>query len=295
MSVEIRDDRFRQVVGDDAVVEQVATGFIFTEGAMWNAKTRELVFSDMPGDIVRKWSEANGVTTYRQPSDKQNGHYFDLEGRLLSCSHSASNVTREERDGSISILASHYNGKELNSPNDIIVKSDGAIYFSDPTYGRMEGFGLFRDQDMDFQGVYRIDPDTGDLSLLVDDFDQPNGLTFSLDEKLLYINDTDKGHIRVFDVADDGSISDGDVWAVPEGPGDGGCDGMKADSEGNIYCAGPGGIHVYAPDATSLGVIRVPEVTANFTWGDRDLKTLYITASTSLYKTRVNIPGRSIS
>ena len=295
MPVKIRDDRFRHVVGDDAIVEQVATGFIFTEGAMWKAKTGELIFSDMPGDIVRKWSEADGITTYRQPSDKQNGHYFDLEGRLLSCSHSASNVTREERDGSISILASHYNGRELNSPNDIIVKSDGTIYFSDPTYGRMEGFGLLRDQDLDFQGVYRIDPETGELSLAVDDFDQPNGLTFSIDEKLLYINDTDKGHIRVFDVANDGSISGGEVWAVPEGPGEGGCDGMKTDSEGNVYCAGPGGIHVYAPDATSLGVIQIPEVTANFTWGDDDLKTLYITASTSLYRTRVNVPGPSIS
>ncbi|HCI86013.1 MAG TPA: gluconolactonase [Dehalococcoidia bacterium] len=295
MSVKIREDRFRHVVGDNAIVEQVATGFIFTEGAMWKAKTGELIFSDMPGDIVRKWSEADGITTYRQPSDKQNGHYFDLEGRLLSCSHSASNVSREERDGSISILASHYNGRELNSPNDIIVKSDGTIYFSDPTYGRMEGFGLLRDQDLDFQGVYRIDPETGELSLLVDDFDQPNGLTFSIDEKLLYINDTDKGHIRVFDVANDGSISGGEVWAVPEGPGEGGCDGMKTDSEDNVYCAGPGGIHVYAPDATSLGVIQIPEVTANFTWGDDDLKTLYITASTSLYRTRVNVPGPSIS
>lgn len=295
MSVEIRDERFRQVVGDDVPLEQLATGFIFTEGAMWNAKTNELVFSDMPGDIVRKWSESDGVTTFRQPSDKQNGHYFDLEGRLLSCSHAASNLTREESDGSITVLASHYNGKELNSPNDVIVKSDGAIYFSDPTYGRMDVFGLLREQDLDFQGVYRLDPVTGNLSLLASDFGQPNGLTFSLDEKQLFINDTDHGHIRVFDVANDGTISGGEIWATPEGPGEGGCDGMKLDSEGNIYCTGPGGIHVYAPDATALGVIQVPEVTANFTWGGDDLKTLYMTASTSLYSTRVNVPGRSIS
>jgi len=292
MTVEIRDERFRQVVGDDAQVEQVATGFIFTEGTMWNTKTREIIFSDMPGDIVRKWSEADGVTTFRQPSDKQNGHYFDLEGRLISCSHAASNVTREEHDGSITVLATHYDGKELNSPNDVIVKSDGAIYFSDPTYGRMDGFGLLREQDMDYQGVYRIDPVSGDLSLLASDFGQPNGLTFSLDEKQLFINDTDHGHIRVFDVADDGSISGGDVWAVPSGEGDGGCDGMKIDSAGNVYCTGPGGVHVFAPDATALGVIQVPEVVANFTWGDDDLKTVYINASTSLYRVRVNVPGR---
>jgi gluconolactonase len=295
MSAEIRDERFRQVVGDDTLLEQVATGFIFTEGAMWNAKTDELVFSDMPGDIVRKWSETDGVTTFRQPSNKQNGHYFDLEGRLISCSHAASDVTREEHDGSITVLATHYGGKELNSPNDVIVKSDGVIYFSDPTYGRMDGFGLLRDQDMDYQGVYRIDPVSGDISLLAFDFGQPNGLTFSLDEKQLFINDTDHGHMRVFDVAGDGSISGGEVWAVPEGAGDGGCDGMKIDSAGNVYCTGPGGIHVFAPDATSLGVIQVPEVAANFTWGDDDLKTLYITASTSLYRTRVKVAGRSIS
>ena len=151
MSVEIRDERFRQVVGNDAPLEPLATGFIFTEGAMWNAKTKELIFSDMPGDIVRKWSAADGVTTFRQPSNKQNGHYFDLEGRLISCAHASSDVTREEHDGSITVLASHYGGKELNSPNDVIVKSDGAIYFSDPTYGRMDGFGLLREQDMDYQ------------------------------------------------------------------------------------------------------------------------------------------------
>jgi len=295
MSVEIRDERFRQVVGSDRQLEQVATGFIFTEGAMWNGKTRELTFSDMPGDIVRKWSAENGVTVFRQPSGKANGHYFDLEGRLVSCEHANSRVIREEHDGSITVLATHYDGVELNSPNDVIVKSDGTIYFSDPTYGRMDVFGLLREQELDFQGVYRIDPGSSDLALLASDFLQPNGLTFSLDEKQLFINDTDRGHVRVFDVAADGSISGGDVWAVPKGPGDGGCDGMKIDSKGNLYTTGPGGIFVYTPDATCLGVIQVPEVTANFTWGDDDLKTMYITASTSLYRTQVNVPGRKIS
>lgn len=295
MSVEIRDGRFRQIIESDAELEQVATGFIFTEGAMWDAKKQELIFSDMPGDIVRKWSAANGVTVFRQPSGKANGHYFDLEGRLVSVEHANSRVIREEHDGSITVLATHYGGKELNSPNDVIVKSDGAIYFSDPTYGRMDVFGLLREQDMDFQGVYRIDPVSGDVQLLASDFGQPNGLTFSLDEKKLFINDTDHGHVRVFDVADDGSISGGDVWAAPEGQGDGGCDGMKIDSEGNLFVTGPGGIFVYAPDATCLGVIQVPEVTANFTWGDDDLKRLYITASTSLYRIRVNVPGRKVS
>ena len=295
MSVEIRDERFKQVVGEGIELEQVATDFIFTEGAMWNGATRELVFSDIPGDIMRKWSAEGGISVLRQPSSKTNGNYYDLEGRLISCEHATSRVVREGADGTLSVLATHYEGKELNSPNDVIVKSDGAIYFTDPTYGRMDVFGLLREQDLDFQGVYRIDPNSGDLSLLANDFQQPNGLTFSLDEQQLFVNDTDAGHIRVFDVAEDGSISGGEVWAVPKGAGDGGCDGMKIDSEGNLYCTGPGGLHVYASDATCLGVIQVPEVAANFTWGDDDLQTVYITASTSLYRTRVNIPGRKIS
>jgi len=262
---------------------------------MWNGSTRELVFSDIPGDVIRKWSAEGGISVLRQPSSKTNGNYYDLEGRLISCEHATSRVVREEADGTFSVLATHYEGKELNSPNDVVVKSDGAIYFTDPTYGRMDVFGLLREQDLDFQGVYRIDPNSGDLSLLANDFQQPNGLTFSLDEQQLFVNDTDAGHIRVFEVAEDGSISGGDVWAVPKAAGDGGCDGMKVDSQGNLYCTGPGGLHVYASDATCLGVIQVPEVAANFTWGDDDLQTVYITASTSLYRMRVNIPGRKIS
>ncbi len=295
MSIETRDERFEQIVDSDSPLEQVATGFIFTEGAMWNGKTRELIFSDIPGDLMRTWSAADGIKVFRQPSSKANGHYFDLEGRLVSCEHVTSRVTRQEPDGSTTVLATHYGDKELNSPNDIVVKSDGAIYFTDPSYGRMDVFGLLRQQELDFQGVYRIDPVSGDLSLLVADFQQPNGLTFSLDEKQLFINDTTGGHIRVFDVEADGSISGGAVWAVPEGPGDGACDGMKTDGEGNLYTTGPGGLFVYAPDATCLGVIQVPEVAANFTWGDDDLKTIYITASTSIYRIRVNAPGRKIS
>ncbi len=295
MSTEIRDEKFRQVVGDDSPLEQVATGFMFTEGAMWNGRTRELIFSDIPADTMHRWSADKGVSIYRQPSAKTNGNYFDRAGRLISCEHATSRVVREEADGSLTVLASHYQGKELNSPNDVVVAADGAIYFTDPTYGRMAGPGIEREQDLDFQGAYRIDPTSGDLTLLASDFQQPNGLTFSLDEKQLFINDTTGGHIRVFAVAADSSLSGGDVWAAPEGPGKGACDGMKIDSEGNLYCTGPGGLFVYAPDATCLGVIQVPEVAANFTWGDDDLKTLYITASTSLYRTRVHVPGRKIS
>jgi len=292
MALTILDDRIRSVIGDSIDVEQVATGFIFTEGPVWDPRTGSLIFSDMPGDIMRRWSAAGGVETFRQPCNKANGNTWDLQGRLLTCEH-GSRITRTEEDGSITVLATHYDGKELNSPNDLTVKSDGSIYFSDPSYGRMEGFGFPREQDMDVQGVYRISP-SGETSQLADDFLQPNGVAFSLGESRLFVNDTDRGHVRVFNVQTDGSVTGGDVWAEVTGEGDGVPDGLKVDSEGNLYTTGPGGIHVFAPDATDLGVIGIPEHIANFAWGDDDLRTLYVTASTSLYRLRVTVPGRKL-
>ena len=294
MNVETRDERFRKVVGDDAPVEELANGFDFTEGAVWNHVDGYLIFSDMPGNVMRKWTAADGIQVFRRPSNMANGNFYDLQGRLISCEHATSRVTRTEHDGSITVLVSHYDGKELNSPNDVIVKSDGSIYFSDPSFGRMEYYGVARAAELDVRGVYRLDPDSGDLTLLVDDFDQPNGLTFSLDERHLFINDTMRAHIRVFDVAVDGGLSNGRVWAELTGERDGLADGMKIDSKGNLYTAGPGGVQVFAPDATCLGVIYVPQGVANFTWGDADLRSLFINAGTSLYRTRVNVPGREL-
>ena len=294
MNVEIRDERFRQVVGYDAPVEELATGFDFTEGAVWNHVEGHLIFSDMPGNVMRKWTPADGVQVFRQPSNMANGNTYDVQGRLITCEHANSRVTRTEHDGSTTVLAAHYEGKELNSPNDVIVKSDGSIYFSDPSFGRMEYYGVLREPELDFRGVYRLDPESGALRLLVDDFDQPNGLTFSLDERRLFINDTMQGHIRVFDVDADGWLSNGRVWAELTGDRDGLADGMKIDTEGNLYTAGPGGVQVFAPDATCLGVIYVPQGVANFTWGDADLRSLFINAGTALYRTRVNVPGRSL-
>ncbi len=294
MNVEIRDERFRDVVGDDAPVEELATGFEFTEGAMWNHVENHLIFSDMPGNIMRKWTADGGIETFREPSNMANGNFYDLQGRLITCEHATSRVTRTETDGSITVLATHYDGKELNSPNDVIVKSDGSIYFSDPSFGRMEYYGIPREQELDFKGVYRLDPDSGDLTLLVDDFYQPNGLTFSLDEKQLFINDTMRGHIRVFDVNDDGTISNGREWAQVTGEREGLADGMKFDTGGNLYTTGPGGVQAFASDATCLGTIYVPQGVTNFTWGDNDLRSLFINAGNSLYRTRVNVPGRTL-
>ena len=294
MNVEIRDERFRGVVGYDAPVEELAGGFDFTEGAVWNHVENRLIFSDMPGDVMRAWTAADGIQVFRQPSNMANGNTYDLQGRLITCEHATSRVTRTEHDGSITVLATHYEGKELNSPNDVIVKSDGSIYFSDPSFGRMEYYGVLREPELDVRGVYRLDPDSGALRLLADDFDQPNGLTFSLDERRLFINDTMRAHIRVFDVDADGGLSNGRVWAELSGEREGLADGMKIDGGGNLYTAGPGGVQVFAPDATCLGVIHVPQGVANFTWGDTDLRSLFINAGTSLYRTRVNVSGRQL-
>jgi len=292
MSVEIRHSAFEKVVGSSVEFERLGTGFLFTEGPLWHPHERALLFSDMPGDIIRRWSSKDGIQTFRKPSSKSNGLTWDRQGRLLACEHATSCVSRTETDGQITVVASHYEGKELNSPNDIVVASDGAIYFSDPTYGRMDYYGLKRDVVLGFRGVYRVGPDGGAPQLLANDFAQPNGLCLSLDERRLFVNDTERTHIRVFDRAADGSLSNGRVWAETTGEGNGAPDGMKMDSQGNIYCCGPGGLHVFSPAGDCLGVIRTPEVAANFAWGDDDLRSVFITASTSLYRIKVKIPGR---
>jgi gluconolactonase len=291
MTAEVRDDLFRKVVGDETAVERLATGFAFTEGPIWHPRERHLTYSDMPGDHMRRWTEAGGVKTFRNPSNMTNGNTYDRAGRMLSCEHATSQVIRTELDGTIHVLATHYRGKQLNSPNDIVVKSDGRIYFTDPTFGRMPYYGIERTPELDFRGVYRVEEDGSGLTLLADDFAQPNGLCFSINEKRLFINDTERGHIRVFDVGIDGLLSNGAVWAEVKGTGNGAPDGMKVDRDGNLYCCGPGGLHVFSSRARSLGVIRVPEVVANFAWGDDDLLSIFLTASTSLYRVRTKTPG----
>jgi gluconolactonase len=240
---------------------------------------------------MRRWTAAGGVKTFRKPSNKANGNTYDRAGRMLSCEHATSRVTRTEPDGTITVLATHCRDKELNSPNDIVVKSDGRIYFTDPTYGRMPHYGVERAVQLDFRGVYRVEEDGSGLTLLAGDFGQPNGLCFSRDEKRLFVNDTERGHIRAFDVGADGLLAGGAVWAEVTGSGNGAPDGMKLDRDGNLYCCGPGGLHVLSPNARSLGVIQTPEVVANFTWGDDDFRSIFLTASTSLYRVRTKTPG----
>ena len=291
MNVEIRHERFRAVIGD-VEFEEIGSGFDFTEGPIWNHREEHLIFSDIPGNIMRRWRPDGSIATWRQPSNMANGNAYDPQGRVVTCEHATSRVTRTEADGSVTVLASHYAGKELNSPNDIVVKSDGSIYFTDPGFGRMEYYGLPREQQLTFQGVYRLDPESRALTLLVSDFDQPNGLCFSVDATQLFVNDTMRGHVRVFDVEANGTLANSRVWAEPTGERDGVPDGMKVDSEGNLYVTGPGGIHVFDAGATCLGVIYTPKGCANFCWGEDDMKSLFVTAGTSLYRVRVNVAGR---
>lgn len=289
MDIDVRDPEMAEVVSPSGVVEKIATGFGFIEGPAWNEKESCLIFSDIPNSCMYRWSDM-GVEVFRKPSNMGNGNTFDDQWRLLTCEHATSRLTRTELDGSITVLADKYDGNELNSPNDVVVSRGGTIYFTDPIYGRSEYFGVPRDAAQPVRGVYRLDA-SGEVDRVLDDFDQPNGLCFSPDERLFYVNDTARGHIRVFQVEPDGSLTGDRIFAEPAGPGDGSPDGMKTDVEGRVYCTGPGGIHVFSPAGKSLGVIRVPEVAANFSWGGPARTDMFISASSSLYRVRVQVAG----
>jgi gluconolactonase len=300
MGVQVKADAFLELVDESAEVEQLGTGFTFTEGPIWNPDGF-LLFSDMPGDVRRRWDPDSGVSEVANPSNKGNGMTIDNDGRLVVCEHVTSSVVRMDPDGrggGREVLATHYEGRELNSPNDVVVKSDGAIYFTDPTYGRMPGFGIEREQDLDFQGVYRIAPGGGDPQLLVDDFAQPNGLCFSTDESLLYINDTTRAHIRVFDVQSDGAIANSRLLA--DGIGSGSLeigdlvDGMKLDERGNVWVTGPGGVCVFDPDGNHIGTVEVPENVGNINWGGPDWSQLFIPATSSMYRIQCKVSGNRL-
>ena len=296
-SVEVKSSELLRLVDKDAVVEKLCTGFCFTEGPIWNPKEQCLYFSDMPGDVRRRWSPADGVSEVRNPSNKCNGMTYDGAGNLYVCEHNTSMLVMETRTGDRKIVASHWQGKELNSPNDVVVRSDNTVYFSDPSYGRMPVFGLERKQDLSFQGLFRVSPD-GKLHLEADDFGQTNGVCLSPDEKLLYVNDSPRAHIRVFDVAPDGSLSKGRIFAEKIGDGvleSGIVDGMKCDERGNIYVTGPRGIWVLSPAAELLGVLRMPEHAGNLNWGGAKWDELYCACSTSIYRIKLKVRGNPVA
>jgi gluconolactonase len=284
---------FDELFPDGPLVERLATGFKFTEGPIWHPVGQYLLFSDMPGDVRRRWTQPDGVSEVRRPSDKCNGMTYDAQLNLVVCEHSTSRVTVETPDGGIRVIASHYGGLQLNSPNDVVCTDDGSIYFSDPLYGRMPGFGVERSPELAFQGLYRIDP-SGSLHLEADDFAAPNGLCQSPDGRLMYVNDTERAHIRVFDISSDGSLGNGRMFVEDIGTGDlaeGVPDGMKVDAAGNVYVTGPGGVWVIDSAGKHLGTIAVPEVVGNINWGAPDWQTLFICASTSLYSVRTAVSG----
>jgi gluconolactonase len=295
---------FETLIDPYAPVGQVGTGFEFTEGPIWHPVNHYLLFSDMPGDVRRRWDARRGVVDARRPSNKCNGMTYDAELNLIVCEHATSALIRERPDGRREVIASHYEGWELNSPNDVCVHSSGAIYFSDPWYGRMPVYGVERPRQLGFQGVYRVPPGGGAPKLVVDRdlFDQPNGLCFSPDERLLYVNDSDHGHIKVFDVASDGTLGPARVFADGIGVGfsdedsdairaarhqelhdAGAVDGMKCDEHGNVWVTGPGGVWVLDPSGQRLGRVRAPEVVGNLTWGGDDLRTLFLMTSTTVH------------
>ena len=285
---------FGTYVLGNAPVKQIATGFDWVEGPVWFGDAGCLLFSDIPNDRIMRWMPDGTVSVYREPSNYANGHTRDRLGRLVSCEHGTRRVTRTEHDGSITVLADAFDGKRLNSPNDVVVKSDGTIWFTDPHYGIMTNYEGFESEQELPCNVYRIDPERGTMEAVATDFNCPNGLAFSPDETRLYIADTgrmfrdDPAHVRVFDVLNDGQLSGGDVFHVIE-PGV--ADGFRCDMDGNLWSSAADGVHCIDPGGTLLGKILVPELVSNVCFGGRAKHHLFITATTSVYSVVLNRKG----
>ena len=293
------DNRFNEIIDVNSPTKRLGSGFTFTEGPIWHPTENHLLFSDMPADVRRKWTPDGNVVEVMRPSNKGNGMTYDADLNLLVCEHATSSVARFRPNGTREVLASHFEGKELNSPNDIVVRSDGSIYFTDPTYGRMPGFGVERPLQQGFRGVYMLRPghNPGDEAILVSDrytFTQPNGLCFSPCEKWLWVNDTEQANIRMFEIGQDGQLIKGRVFAsgIQESAREGVPDGMKADKDGNIYVTAPGGVWAYDFNGIKLGEIEIQEKAANLHWGGTDWDTLFVCATTGLYSVKTRTRGR---
>lgn len=276
-----------------AELVQAATGFIFTEGPAWDAVDGSLVFSDIKGNTIYRLKETGEISVVRRPSGMSNGLAFDGGHRLIACEHAGRRLSLfslHNPIGPIVPLAETYQGKRLNSPNDVVVASDRSIYFTDPIYGLVKELQAPEARELPFQGVYRLSL-SGELTLLVDDFAGPNGLAFSPDERRLYVNDTERQHIRVFDVNERGLLENGRLFAeLDVSRGEGVADGLKVDAEGRVYCVGPAGVWVFEQDGSVIGLLEVPEITSNLTWGGKDGRTLYITATSSVYRIPIGVP-----
>ena len=265
-------------------IEKVRGGFTFAEGPVWIASRDVLLFTDIPADTIHELQPPATVTVFRNPTGRSNGLGLDPQGRLIASEGDNRRVSRTLADGTVVTVADRWQGKRLNSPNDNITRSDGTIYFTDPPYGVPAG----QSRELDFQGVFRVDP-AGTLHLESSDMNRPNGVALSPDEKTLYVDDTADGLVRKFPVRPDGSLGPPTLFVPSTG---GGGDGMAVDDAGNVYVATDAGVQVYKPNGVTWGTIALPEVPSNCTFGGPDRKTLYITATTSLYRVALNVPGR---
>jgi gluconolactonase len=293
----VLDDRFNRLHIGSARLEKLAEGCRWAEGPAYFPAGRYLVWSDVPNDRMMRFDETSGnVSVFRHPAGYSNGNTVDRQGRLVTCEHGNRRVSRTEHDGSITVLASHYQGRRFNSPNDVVVKSDGSIWFTDPAYGIDSDYeGHKAESEIGDCHVYRVDPHTGDVSIVADDFVRPNGLAFSPDEKRLYVADTGATHvkegprhIRVFDVDDNGKLSGGGVFATCT---QGLFDGFRLDEAGRIWTSAGDGVHCYESDGTLIGKILVPEAVANVVFGGPKRNRLYICATTSLYAIMLPVNG----
>lgn len=288
---EVIDPRFGGFVMGNAPVKRIATGFDWVEGPVWFGDAGCLLFSDIPNNRILRWTP-EGVTTFRAPSNYSNGHTRDREGRLISCEHGLRRVTRTELDGSVTVIADGFDGKRLNSPNDVVVSRDGAIWFTDPHYGIMTNYEGFKAEQEQGCNVYRVDP-AGGIEAVITDMNCPNGLAFSPDESLLYVADTgrmfhpDPQHIKVFEMVDGRPVGGRVFHAVNRGC----ADGIRVDTDGNLWSSAGDGVHCIAPDGTLLGKVLVPEVVSNICFGGRAKHQLFITATTSVYSVILNRTG----
>ncbi|MFM0379734.1 SMP-30/gluconolactonase/LRE family protein [Paraburkholderia strydomiana] len=293
---EVHDPRFRLLLQPNASMDKLTGECLWAEGPVYFPATDLLIWSDIPNNRMLRWAPGMGVGVYRAPSNYSNGNTRDREGRLVSCEHGERRVTRTEHDGSITVIASHFEGKRLNSPNDVIVDSEGAIWFTDPDYGIISDYEGYRsDSEIGRCNVYRVSPGDTQVRLVSDDFVKPNGLAFSPDESKLYIADSAASHddnaprhIRVFDVASNGALRNGRVFVEMQS---GVPDGMRVDEHGNVWTSAEDGVHCYAPDGALLGKILIPEVVANLTFGGPRRNRLFITATSSVYALHVGVRG----
>ena len=289
-SFDIRSDAFTEILNEDSSVEHIATGFAFTEGPIW--VDGYLLFSDIPNSRIVRYhvdEEGASISTYKYPSGNSNGLTLDHDGNLIACEHTNRRVSMTDPNGNIKAVATRYKGKRLNSPNDVVVKSDGWIYFTDPAYGLMN---RTLGKELDFNGVFRVSSNGTGLELLIKDMTGPNGIAFSPDEKKLYVADSMEKFINVYEIDGDGHPVNGKQFADLDTGEEGVPDGMKIDTEGRVDSTGPGGIWVFSAGAELLGKILMPEIPANCGWGE-DGHTLFITARTGLYKIGLNSKGNT--